>query len=129
MIKEITYFAFPFFSGWIFFAQVTGILGFFILVVSQFLQLLNMCCEKYPLCVALIISILLCERPCAEKLLAARPMFRITISLLCISCKCLRCSKPQWLEDLNLSPVTRKPVFGVFEQVRLKPACSATETS
>ena len=27
------------------------------------------------------------------------------------------------------SLVTRKPVFGVFEQVRLKPACSATEIS
>ena len=30
-------------------------------------------------------------------------------------------------EYLNL--VTRKPVFGVFDQVRLKPACSASETS
>ena len=28
-----------------------------------------------------------------------------------------------------LSLVTRKPVFGVSDQVRLKPACSATETS
>ena len=28
-----------------------------------------------------------------------------------------------------LSLVTRKPVFGVFDQVRLKPACSAKETS
>ena len=28
-----------------------------------------------------------------------------------------------------LSPVMRKPVFGVSGQVRLKPACSATETS
>ena len=27
------------------------------------------------------------------------------------------------------SHITRKPVFGVFDQVRLKPACSATETS
>ena len=24
--------------------------------------------------------------------------------------------------------VTRKPAFGVYDQVRLKPACSATET-
>ena len=29
----------------------------------------------------------------------------------------------------QVSLVTRKPVFGVFDQVRLKPACSATETS
>ena len=28
-----------------------------------------------------------------------------------------------------MSPVTRKPVFGVCDQVRLKPACSATEAS
>ena len=29
----------------------------------------------------------------------------------------------------QLSLVTRKPVFGVSDQVRLKLACSATETS
>ena len=29
----------------------------------------------------------------------------------------------------NMSLITRKPVFGVSDQVRLKPACSATETS
>ena len=29
----------------------------------------------------------------------------------------------------HLSLITRKPVFGVFDQVRLNPACSATETS
>ena len=29
----------------------------------------------------------------------------------------------------NLSLVTRKPVFGLCDQVRLNPACSATETS
>ena len=28
-----------------------------------------------------------------------------------------------------MSPVTRKPVFGVCHQVRLKSACSATEAS
>ena len=28
-----------------------------------------------------------------------------------------------------MSLVARKPVFGMFDQVRLKPACSATETS
>ena len=31
--------------------------------------------------------------------------------------------------QLNMSLVTRKPVSGVSDQVRLKPACSATETS
>ena len=31
--------------------------------------------------------------------------------------------------DFNLSLVTRKPVFGVCDRVRLKPACSATRTS
>ena len=30
---------------------------------------------------------------------------------------------------LYMSHVTRKPVFGVFNQVRLKPACAATEAS
>ena len=29
----------------------------------------------------------------------------------------------------DLSLITRKPVFGVFDQVRLKPACAATEAS
>ena len=29
----------------------------------------------------------------------------------------------------QMSLVTRKPVFGVFNQVRLKPACAATEAS
>ena len=28
-----------------------------------------------------------------------------------------------------MSHITRKPVFGISDQVRLKPACSATETS
>ena len=33
-------------------------------------------------------------------------------------------------ESLNqLNHVMRKPVFGVFDQVRLKPACSASEAS
>ena len=31
--------------------------------------------------------------------------------------------------NTNLSHITRKPDFGIFDQVRLKPACSATETS
>ena len=30
---------------------------------------------------------------------------------------------------MNMSLVTRKPVFGVFDKVRLKPACAATEAS
>ena len=32
-------------------------------------------------------------------------------------------------EAYKMSHVTRKPFFGVCDQVRLKPACSATETS
>ena len=28
-----------------------------------------------------------------------------------------------------MSHIMRKPVFGIFDQVRLKPACSAHETS
>ena len=31
--------------------------------------------------------------------------------------------------NIKMSHVTRKPVFGVCDQVRLKPACSAVETS
>ena len=31
-------------------------------------------------------------------------------------------------EDWYMSLVTRKPVFGGCDQVRLKPACAATET-
>ena len=30
---------------------------------------------------------------------------------------------------MAVHPVKRKPVFGVCDEVRLKPACSATETS
>ena len=30
---------------------------------------------------------------------------------------------------IHLGLVMRKPVFGIFDQVRLKPACSATENS
>ena len=37
---------------------------------------------------------------------------------------------PQCTADLNhLSLVTRKSVFGVCDQLRLKPACSGDETS
>ena len=32
------------------------------------------------------------------------------------------------VHEQKMSLVTRKPVFGVFDQVRLKPACSATVT-
>ena len=35
----------------------------------------------------------------------------------------------RWLFHDNLSLVTRKPVFGVFDQDRHKPACAATEAS
>ena len=34
---------------------------------------------------------------------------------------------PEYCDHISL--VTRKPVFGVFDQVRLKPACAATEAS
>ena len=34
-----------------------------------------------------------------------------------------------WSCTYNMSLITRKPVFGVSDQVRLKPACSATEAS
>ena len=33
------------------------------------------------------------------------------------------------LISIHMSHVTRKPVFEIFDQVRLKPACSATEAS
>ena len=36
--------------------------------------------------------------------------------------------KPSQVQD-NLSHVTRKPVFRVCDQLRLKPACSVEETS
>ena len=36
---------------------------------------------------------------------------------------------PTSLLTLNMSLVTRKPLFRVSDQGRLKPACSATETS
>ena len=38
-------------------------------------------------------------------------------------------SKYVMFEWYHLSLVTRKPVFGVSDQVRVKLACSATETS
>ena len=34
-----------------------------------------------------------------------------------------------YYKNLHMSHVTRNPVFGVYDQVILKPACSATETS
>ena len=37
------------------------------------------------------------------------------------------CFKAGCVNDMSL--VTRKPVFGVCDQARLKPACSATEAS
>ena len=36
---------------------------------------------------------------------------------------------PRNKDENELSHVTRKPVFGPCDQVRLKPACSPTETS
>ena len=37
--------------------------------------------------------------------------------------------KGRRMPGYNMSLVTRKPVFGVSDQVRIKPACSATETN
>ena len=34
-----------------------------------------------------------------------------------------------WIPSSYMSFVTRKPVFGLCDQLRLKPACSAEETS
>ena len=36
---------------------------------------------------------------------------------------------PVYVYFLKVHPLTRKPVFGGLDQVRLKPACSATEAS
>ena len=35
----------------------------------------------------------------------------------------------QHMSSYHLSLVTRKSVFGIFDQERLKPACAATEAS
>ena len=35
----------------------------------------------------------------------------------------------KWQTEEHMSLVMRKPVFGVFDQVRLKPTCAATEAS
>ena len=50
------------------------------------------------------------------------------------TCACLLkavCVAFVFLQGLlpELSLVTRKPVFGVYDQVRLKQACSTTETN
>ena len=34
-----------------------------------------------------------------------------------------------WCCIYQMSLITRKPVFGIFDQIGLKPACLATETS
>ena len=39
------------------------------------------------------------------------------------------CVKPLSRNSYQMSLVTRKPVFGIFDQVRLKPSCSALEMS
>ena len=41
---------------------------------------------------------------------------------------CLHFKKHRGLHVANVnSPVTRQRVFGIYDQVRLKPACAATE--
>ena len=49
----------------------------------------------------------------------------------CLFQDCLLCSNTEEKCFLyqHLSLVTRKPVFGVCDQLRHKPACAATETS
>ena len=42
----------------------------------------------------------------------------------CLNSQCLITCE---MGDLNLSLVVRKPVLGVFDQVRHKPGCTATE--
>ena len=42
---------------------------------------------------------------------------------------CLAKTKQNFLYHWFMSLVTRKPVFEIFDQVRHKPACSATEAS
>ena len=55
--------------------------------------------------------------------------------LTCISMGTLLSLQTEWVHFqfkgylVHLSHVTRKPVFGVCNKVRLKPACSATENS
>ena len=43
--------------------------------------------------------------------------------------KNMSCGSLRMMVGHNMSLVTRKPVFGVCDQVRLKPVCSASETS
>ena len=54
--------------------------------------------------------------------------------LICYSCRLLFSHCLQWLRKFwrigdYMRHVVRKPVFGVCDQVKLKPACSATGTS
>ena len=48
----------------------------------------------------------------------------VVIRFTIMALTCLRARK-----DYEMSLVTRKPVFGVCDQARLKPTCSVTETS
>ena len=48
----------------------------------------------------------------------------------CFESNLVHISEDRFTHDVTqMSLVTRKPVFGVCDQLRLKPACSATETS
>ena len=42
---------------------------------------------------------------------------------------CMQSDTQHVLQFCQLSPIMRKPVFGISDQVRLKHTCSATETS
>ena len=85
-------------------------------------------CRKNPRALDLSYTVQHCCRHVKTCLCHMRRT-KAQISLrICGGCCCgvrinsFRCS-------LQMSPVTRKPAFGIFDQVRLKPACSADETS
>ena len=56
--------------------------------------------------------------------------FKFKFNIVRLACLKLRFgTKYRWSTLLSMSLITRKPVFGVSDRVRLKWACSATEAS
>ena len=55
--------------------------------------------------------------------------FQVQIRNINEFCKCCYTRFLEIVNRLHLSLVTRKPVFGVCDKGRLKPACTATENS
>ena len=51
------------------------------------------------------------------------------LKLACVFCNTIMVGEKNRLvgQDLNMSLVLRKPFFGVSDQVRYKPGCTATE--